>query len=269
MSDPAASSGASASHVLGGRIALVVGGASGIGLASALAFGEAGARVVVADMNGDAARSAASRLGEQRALALTADVRDDASVAAMVRATLARFGRLDIAVNAAGVGGVEAMAADYPPDDWSLVVDVNLTGCWRCMRHQLTAIMANEPRDPHATRGSIVNVASTAGLNGFPRHAAYTASKHGVVGLTRAAALEYARHGIRINAVCPGFTDTPMVELMTLGEPARQAKLVARVPARRLADSEEIADAILYLASDAASFVIGHALAIDGGVDAM
>ena len=189
---------------------------------------------------------------------MACNVRDDTEVAAAVARAVEHYGTIDIAINAAGIGGAEVRTADYPVDTWDAVVDVNLNGVFRAMRHQLPVMLA-------AGRGVIVNVASVAGLGGFPRHSAYAASKHGVIGLTRSAALEYARKGIRINALCPGFTLTPMVQgMLDAGLPVEE--LTARVPAGRLGTAEEMADTVLYLCSTASAFMVGHALAVDGGI---
>ena len=239
------------------RVVFITGGASGIGAASARAFAAHGATVVVGDVQLERAESVAREIG---GVAVPCNVRDDAMVASAVARTVERFGTLDIAINAAGVGGAEVRTADYPVDVWDTVIDVNLTGVWRCMRHQIPVMVA-------AGRGTIVNVASVAGLNGFPRHSAYAASKHGVVGLTRTAALEYGRKGIRINALCPGFTRTPMVQgMLDAGLP--ESELTARVPLGRLGTAAEMADTVLYLCSAASAFMVGHALAIDGGLSA-
>ena len=251
---------------LAGRVALVTGGASGIGRATAHALARAGAAVLVADVDGARAERVAGELhaAGASALAVAADVVDDAAVRAMVGAATHAFGGLDLAVNAAGVGGAQALTHAYPEDAWLRTIDVNLTGVWRCMRHQIPALLARGAQTGRTT--AIVNVASVAGLVGFPRHAAYAASKHGVVGLTKAAALEYARRGLRVNVVCPGFTDTPMVEQITGDDPEQEAQLARRMPIGRLGTPEEIAAGILYLCSDAATFAIGHALVLDGGV---
>lgn len=239
------------------RVVFITGGASGIGAASARAFAAQGARVVVGDVQRDLAEVVAREVG---GLAVACDVRDDAMIAAALARTVEQFGALDIAVNAAGVGGAEVRTAEYPPDVWEAVIEINLTGVWRCMRHQIPVMLA-------AGRGTIVNVASVAGLQGFPRHSAYAASKHGVVGLTRTAALEYGRKGIRINALCPGFTLTPMVQSMIdAGLP--ESELTARVPLGRLGTANEMADTVLYLCSAASAFMVGHALAVDGGLTA-
>jgi NAD(P)-dependent dehydrogenase (short-subunit alcohol dehydrogenase family) len=154
---------------------------------------------------------------------------------------------------------VRARVADYPLDAWAAVIGVNLTGVWLCMKHQIPAMLAGGG-------GSIVNVASVAGVLGFPHYAAYSASKHGVIGLTRTAALEYARTGIRVNAVCPAFTRTPMVEAMVGGDAEREQKLVDGMPGGRLGTPLEVAESIAYLCSPAAGFTNGHALVLDGGL---
>lgn len=243
-----------------GRVAFISGGASGIGMASAHQLAAHGAHIAIADVQGEQADAVAAALcaNGAQAIALGCDVRDDDAVRNAVNATVARFGRLDIAINAAGIGGPEVRTADYPPEQWDRVIDVNLNGVWRCMRHQIPVMLAGGG-------GVMVNVASVAGLVGFPRHPAYAASKHGVIGLTKTAALEYGRQGLRINALCPGFTLTPMVQQMIdAGLPADA--LAAKVPLGRLGTPEEIAATVLYLCSSAAAFMCGHALAIDGGI---
>jgi NAD(P)-dependent dehydrogenase (short-subunit alcohol dehydrogenase family) len=248
-------------HDFAGQVALVTGGGSGIGRAAALALAAGGARVVAADLDeagaAETARLVAAAGGE--AVAARADVTRPADCAAAVAAAVSRFGGLDLAVNAAGVGGVEARTAEYPEDDWHRTLAVNLTGVWNAMRAELPAILAR-------SGGAVVNVASVAGLVGFPAHAAYAASKHGVIGLTRTAALEYARRGVRVNALCPGFTRTPMVDRITGATPAGEAALAGRVPIQRLGTVEEIGAAAAYLCSREAAFMIGHALVLDGGI---
>ncbi len=252
------------SHEFGGKIALVTGGGSGIGRATALAFVRQGAQVVVADTVEPAAQAVAEEVRQVggEALALRADVSRAAEVEAMVNAAVERFGTIDFAVLSAGVGGIAARTDEHPEEVWRQVLDVNLTGVWLCMKQVIPVML-------EAGGGAIVNVASVAGLVGYPRHAAYAASKHGVIGLTRTAALEYGRRGIRINAVCPGFTRTPMVEEGLIAEGAEaEERLVSRVPLGRLGTPEEIAASILYLCSDAAGFMVGHALTLDGGITA-
>lgn len=245
-----------------GKVAFITGGASGLGRAAALQLGMQHAKVVVADIQFAAAEATAREivaLGAE-AMALSCDVRDDRAVEAAVLAVITRFHRLDIAINAAGIGGAEVRTADYSPDEWDRVIDVNLNGVWRCMRHEIPAMLA-------VGGGVIVNVASVAGLIGFPRHPAYAASKHGVVGLTKTAALEYGKRGIRINALCPGFTLTPMVQQM-LDAGLPEADLAARVPLGRLGSPGEVAASALFLCSSAGSYMCGHALAVDGGITA-
>ena len=189
------------------------------------------------------------------------DVTDEVSVAATIAAIVGRHGRLDFAVNNAGIGGTQAFTADYPADIFQQVLAVNVTGVYHCLKHELAAM---QPQG----HGSIVNLASVAGLVGFPRHSAYAASKHAVIGLTKSAALEYVRQGIRVNAVCPGFTDTPMVTQLTEQGPEYAERLLRSIPARRLGRPEEIAAAILYLCTDAAAFMTGQTLTLDGGITA-
>lgn len=189
-----------------GKVAVVTGAAAGIGRATVLAFAKAGARVVAADLNEaegeETVRLAEAAGGEVRFV--TTDVTRDEDVARMVQVAKDAFGGLDFAFNNAGIEGVLAPTADYPEDAWLKVLDVNLTSVWRCMKHEIPAMLERGG-------GAIVNNASILGLVGFANAPAYTASKHGVVGLTKAAAQEYAPRGIRINAVCPGFIETPMV----------------------------------------------------------
>ena len=245
------------------RAALVTGAASGIGRETALALARSGARVAVADIDqaGAAATAAAIVAAGGHALPLQADVSVAAAAAQLVVDTVAAFGRLDFAVNGAGIEGEMAAAAELDPLLWQRIFDVNVHGVFYCMRAQLPQMVAQGG-------GVIVNIASIAGLNGFAYHAAYAASKHAVVGLTRSAALEYVRHGVRINAICPGFTDTPMVQHAAAADPERTARLFAAIPIRRLGTVAEIAAGILYLCSDSAAFMIGQTLVLDGGISA-
>jgi NAD(P)-dependent dehydrogenase (short-subunit alcohol dehydrogenase family) len=242
-----------------GKVVAVTGAASGIGRATALALAHAGARLVL----GDVAAAGEETAHDARLLGVPADfVRTDvtrqADVDGLTARALARHGRLDCAVNNAGIEGALRETADYPDDVFERVVQVNLVGVWRCMRAEIRAM-----RDTGG--GAIVNMASVAGLVGAGAFSAYVASKHGVVGLTRVAAIEYAQAGIRVNAVCPGLIDTPMVDRLCLEEPDLRAALVARKPMGRLGRADEVAAAVVWLCSDAASFVTGHALAVDGG----
>jgi NAD(P)-dependent dehydrogenase (short-subunit alcohol dehydrogenase family) len=231
-----------------------------MGLATAKAFAEAGAAVALADVNGDGARAAADALvaAGHKALGIRCDVADLDEVEAMVKQTVSTFGRLDMAFNNAGVQSPVAETADADPKDYDFVMGVNLRGVWNCMKHELLQMRKQGS-------GAIVNNSSLGGLVGIAERGIYHASKHGVVGLTKSAGLEYAAKGIRINAVCPGIIETPMVMGMLETQPEAMAALMKEVPMGRLGRAEEIADAVLWLCSPASSFVIGHALPVDGG----
>jgi len=242
------------------KVALVTGAGSGMGLATAKAFAEAGAAVALADINEAAVRSAAADLvaAGHRAIGIRCDVADIDEVAGMVAETVTTFGRLDAAFNNAGIQSPLAETADADPTDYDRVMGVNLRGVWNCMKHEL--IQMREQGS-----GAIVNCSSLGGLVGIAERGVYHASKHGVVGLTKSAGLEYAARGIRINAVCPGIIETPMVTGMLETQPEAMAALLKEQPIGRLGRPEEIADAVLWLCSPASSFVIGHALPVDGG----
>ena len=243
------------------KVALVTGAASGLGLATAKVFAEAGASVALADWNENAVRSAAEELTAcgHKALAIPCDVADDAQVEAMVEQTVSAFGRLDAAYNNAGIQNLVAEAADATREDYDRVMAVNLRGVWSCMKFELQAMRRQES-------GAIVNCSSIGGLIGSPGRGTYHAAKHGVLGLTTSAALEYAARGIRINAVCPGLVQTPMADQMMAGGQADALDAMLKdVPIGRLGRAEEIANAVLWLCSPAASLVVGHALVVDGG----
>ena len=247
------------SILLDGKVALVTGAASGIGRASALAFARSGARVVVSDVARDGAeetvRLVCSNGGEARFI--EADVSRSGDVEGLVKATVETYGRLDCAHNNAGIAAGGGPTAELPLDVWERVLRVNLTGVFLCLRAELGQMLRQGG-------GAIVNTASVAGLVGGAGIAAYVASKHGVVGLTKATALEYAAQGIRINAVCPGLVRTPMTAGL-LADPERAAGALAREPIGRVGTPEEIAAAVVWLCSDAAAFVTGLAMAVDGG----
>ena len=248
-----------------GKSALVTGAAAGIGRASALALARAGAAVCVSDINSEGADETARQIiGEGgRAISIACDVTQADDVAALVNAALDAFGRLDGAVNSAGIAG-DFHTRLHEADDavFERVLAVNLRGVWRCMKAELNAMLAQGS-------GSIVNIASVAGLIGAPKAAAYTASKHAVIGLTRSAAIDYAKRGIRVNAICPAYTDTAMVQSAIEGDP-RMAQIMRRaIPMGRLGQASEIGDAAVWLCSDASSFMTGHALALDGGLTAL
>lgn len=245
-----------------GKVALVTGAGSGIGRATALAFSREGAKVVVSDVavdGGDETVRLIKQAGGD-AIFVKADVSQEADVEALVKKAVQTYGRLDCAHNNAGVPGPNKMTVDITEEKWNRVIAINLTGVWYCLKYEIAQMLKNGG-------GAIVNTSSDAGLVGLRRGAAYVASKHGVIGLTKTAALEYAKAGIRVNAVCPGPIDTPMLRGPAGGEQSSRFidKMVAAQPGGRLGKPEEIAEAAVWLCSDAASFVTGHALPVDGG----
>jgi NAD(P)-dependent dehydrogenase (short-subunit alcohol dehydrogenase family) len=246
---------------LKGRVVLVTGAASGIGRATAELFAAMGARVVACDVNANAGAAVAAALREAGAEAryAVADVTDGEALRGVVAGAVEAFGRLDCAANCAGVGGGHASTHEYPEAEWDRIVEINLRGTWLAMRAEIEAMLKGGG-------GAIVNVSSTLGLRGSPFAAPYSASKHGVLGLTRTAALEYATQGIRINAVCPGAIETPMMEETFERFPGFREVLVGFVPMGRMGGPEEVAGAIAWLSSDAASFVTGAALTVEGGL---
>jgi NAD(P)-dependent dehydrogenase (short-subunit alcohol dehydrogenase family) len=243
------------------KVALVTGGSSGIGRATALAFAQRGAKVVIGDINEQGAQETAKmieNLGGE-ALFVRTDVTNPKQVEEMVAKAIETFGRLDYACNNAGIGGASAPAADYAYDDWKGVIDVNLIGVWLCMKYEIPEMLK-------AGGGAIVNVSSILGQVGFANASAYVAAKHGVLGLTKTAAAEYAPQGVRINAVCPAFIETPMLEKAgILGNEDFEKMIISLHPINRMGTPEEVAEAIVWLCSDGASFVVGESMLVDGG----
>src|SRR3954454_4808532 len=245
---------------LAGKVAFVTGAANGIGRAAALAFAREGASVVATDIS-DQGNQETARMVEGlggRAIAIRCDVTKADDVKAALDRTVEAFGRLDIAFNNAGSEQPVTATADLSEEEWDRVVSINLRSVFLCMKHQIPLMLEHGG-------GSIVNTSSGAGVKGFAGQAAYSAAKHGVIGLTKAAALDYAKSGIRVNAVCPGIIATPMMERFTEGTPEGRQRVIAQEPVGRMGTPEEIAEAVVWLCSDATAFVVGHALVIDGG----
>jgi len=243
------------------KVALVTGAGSGLGLATAMAFAESGASVVLADWHEKAVRSAVEELTAQghQALAIRCDVSNDAQVEAMVRETLTTFGRLDVAYNNAGVQNLLEDTADTTREDYDRVMGINLRGVWSSMKFELQQMRKQGS-------GAIVNCSSLGGLVGGAGRGIYHAAKHGVIGFTKSAALEYAARGIRINAICPGLIQTPMSDQMVAAGQGEALKAMEKsIPMARVGRPEEIASAVLWLCSDAASYVTGQSISVDGG----
>jgi NAD(P)-dependent dehydrogenase (short-subunit alcohol dehydrogenase family) len=243
------------------KVALVTGAGSGLGLATAKAFAESGASVVLADWNEESVRTAAKALTAvgHKAAAIRCDVSDDAQVESLVRETIATFGRLDVAYNNAGVQNILAETADTTREDYDRVMGINLRGIWSCMKFELQQMRKQGS-------GSIVNCSSLGGLVGGAERGIYHAAKHGVLGFTKSAALEYAARGIRINAICPGLIHTPMSDQMiAAGQGEALKALEMSIPMGRVGRPEEIASAVLWLCSAAASYVTGQSISVDGG----
>ena len=244
-----------------GKVAFVTGAASGIGRAAALAFAREGARVVVADV-GEQGNQETARMIEQRGgrpFAVRCDVTRAEDVKAALDRAVEAFGRLDVAFNNAGVEPKQLVpTAEVTKEEWDRMIAIDLTGVFLCMKYEIPLMLKQGG-------GAIVNTSSGAGVIGIKHNPAYTAAKHGVIGLTRAAALDYAAQNIRVNAVCPGYIDTPMMGRFTGGTAEGRAKVISEEPIGRMGTPEEIAAAVLWLCSDASSFMVGHAMVVDGG----
>lgn len=245
------------------QVALVTGASSGLGFATAKAFAESGATVVLSADNAERLDAATEELAAagHKVLAIPCNVADEAQVAALVEQTVATFGRLDLAFNNAGIQGPHGAFSDTSAEEYDAVSGINLRGVWACMKHELKQMEKQGS-------GVIVNCSSLGGLIGLPGRAAYHATKHGVLGLTKSAGVEYAARGIRINAVCPGVFDTPMLARLKETKPEQMEEIVRAQPIARLGQPEELAAAVLWLCSPASSFVIGTGISVDGGFTA-
>jgi NAD(P)-dependent dehydrogenase (short-subunit alcohol dehydrogenase family) len=243
-----------------GKVAFVTGAASGIGRATALEFARAGAAVAAADLAEDANRETAGQIEQSggRAVAVRCDVTRSEDVQAALQKTVEELGRLDFAFNNAGIEQEIKLAAETTEEEWDRIIAINLRGVFLCLKYEIPLMLERGG-------GAIVNTSSGAGVKGFGGGVAYAASKFGVVGLSKSAALDYAASNIRINAVCPGITDTAMMQRFSGGTPEGREAVIAQEPVGRMGTPEEIAAAVVWLCSDVASFVLGHALVIDGG----
>ena len=243
-----------------GKVAFITGAGSGIGRATALAFADRGAAVSIADVSAEASRDVADeivRAGGQ-ALGLSCDVTSSSDVQTALQQTVEAFGRLDFAFNNAGIEQPPTPLADITEEQWQRVLDIDLRGVFLCMKYEIPLILA-------AGGGAIINTSSGAGVKGFAGGGAYGAAKHGVIGLTRCAALDYAAANVRINAICPGIIETPMMDRFSGGTPEGRERVIGQEPVGRMGRPEEIASAVMWLCSDNAAFTVGHALVVDGG----
>lgn len=245
-----------------GKVALVTGGASGIGRATALTFAREGAKLIIADMNEEGGQQTVHMITENggEATFVQVDVGNATEVEALISTAVSTYGRLDCAHNNAGIGSRPRGALhECTEENWDRVLNINLKGVWLCMKYEVIQMLEQGS-------GAIVNTASIMGLVGsWSGSGPYNASKHGVVGLTKTAALEYSKLGIRVNAVCPGYIRTPLIHSTLTTQPEMEEQIVSRHPVGRLGQPEEIAETVVWLCSDAASFVTGHAMAVDGG----
>lgn len=240
------------------KVALVTGGSFGIGRATAIAFAERGANVVVADWIEDTETVKLVKAKGGKAIFVQCDVSKKEDVEAVIKQTIAVFGRLDFAFNNAGIEGKTGQTHECTDENFDTTIGINLKGVWLCMKYEIPEMLKQG-------KGAIVNCASIAGLVGFPGLPAYVASKHGVIGLTKTTALENAKLGIRVNAVCPGVIKTPMIDRVTGKDKAVEKQYENMEPVGRMGQPEEVAEAVIWLCSDGASFVTGHAMAVDGG----
>jgi NAD(P)-dependent dehydrogenase (short-subunit alcohol dehydrogenase family) len=242
------------------KVALITGGSYGIGRATAVAFAQRGARVVIADWIEDTEGETLRLVTEagSEAVFVTCDVSKSSDVKAMIDKTVSTFGTLDFAFNNAGIEGLMAPVHQCTEENWDKTIAINLKGVWLCMKYEIEQMVKQG-------KGAIVNCSSVAGLNGFANLPAYVASKHGVIGLTKTAALENAKTNIRVNAVCPGVIHTSMIDRITHGDKEAEKQYIAIEPVGRMGDPKEVAETVVWLCSNAASFVTGDAIAVDGG----
>ncbi|HEY0678695.1 MAG TPA: SDR family oxidoreductase [Chitinophagaceae bacterium] len=250
-------------RIFEGKVAIVTGGSFGIGRATAVAFAKRGARVVIADWLEDKEGETLKQIKNagSEGLFVQCDVSKIKEVSAMVEKTIATYGRLDFAFNNAGIEGSSAKTHECTEENWDKTIGINLKGVWLCMKMEIPHIL-------NQGKGAIVNCASVAGLDGFVGLPSYVASKHGIVGLTKTAALEYARLGIRVNAVCPGVIHTAMVDRITGEDKEAEKQFIGLEPIGRMGTPEEVGEAVVWLCSDAASFVTGIAMPVDGAFSA-
>jgi len=240
------------------KVAIVTGGSFGIGSATAVAFAKRGAKVVVADWVEDNETLDLINQAGGDAIFVKCDVSKEADIQTLMKKTIDKYGRLDYAFNNAGVEGATASTHECSNENWDHTIGVNLKGVWLCMKYEIELMLKH-------SKGAIVNNSSIAGLVGFPGIPAYVASKHGVIGLTKNAALEYAKSGIRVNAVCPGVIKTPMIDRLTGKDKEVEKQFESMEPIGRMGKPEEVAEAVIWLCSDASSFVTGHSMTVDGG----
>ena len=249
------------SGIMDGKVVIITGAASGIGRATSQIFAREGARVIIADVNQKGGEETLGMINKQghQGIFVKADMTVETDVKILIERAISAHGRVDAAFNNAGIEGAQAASAEMPTNEFDKIISVNLKGVYLCMKYEIQAMLKTGG-------GAIVNTASVAGLVGFPGLGAYVASKHGVIGLTKTAALEYAKAGIRVNCVCPGVIDTPMVQRLGGSDPALLAAITASEPVGRLGKPSEIGEAAVWLCSDHASFVTGHSMVVDGGL---